>query len=110
MKKKSVPITRDFEMILLAAERFACGRMSYIVDTVESYIEHLIPELSDWSLGILLQDLNEKAVQEERMRDVQEKYNISVWGMDCDKRVWMRLKEAIEAEQERRAKDHADTT
>lgn len=98
--KKTVQISRNFEMILLAAERYACGRMSYIVSTVEQYIENLLPELSDWCIDNLSRDLKEKEEQEARMES--GKYQFSVWGMDCDKAEWMRLKAAIEAERRKR--------
>lgn len=87
------------ELIFIAAERYAMGRRTYIVSTVASYIRWRVPKLSDWCLGILVQDYTERLKESERSR------GIFGFGADCDKREWDALHEAIIKEQGRRTNE-----
>ena len=95
-KLKYVPLDRDFEQMLISAERYACGRMSYIVGTTVDYILSLLPHLSDWCISVMQNDMKSEFEMYERAPDLKN------LGMDCDYRQWVRFREAIDAEMERR--------
>ena len=61
----AVAIDEDFETMLICAERYACGRQTYMPSLVINYITPHIPYLSDNTLLILDRDLNEA----ERMKN-----------------------------------------
>lgn len=95
-KKLHVPLDRNLEQMLISAERYACGRMSYIVATTVDYILSLLPYLSDWCIGVMQNDMKSEFEMYERAP------NIKNLGMDCDYRQWVRFKEALNAEMEGR--------
>lgn len=72
----------DYEHIVISAERYALGRMTYIVEQTVNYILQEIEEdkLSDQCLNIIRQDIK----------------STKNYGMDCDKRQWLKLLERIE--------------
>ena len=95
-KLRQVPLDRDFEQMIISAERYACGRMSYIVGTTVDYILSLLPHLSNWCIGVMQNDMKSEFDMYERAPDLKN------LGMDCDYRQWVRFREALEAEMERR--------
>lgn len=50
-------VDENFETILICAERYACGRQSYMPSIVASYITVLIPELSVKALTVIRNDI-----------------------------------------------------
>lgn len=72
----------DYEHIVISAERYALGRMTYIVEQTVNYILQEIEEdkLSDQCLNIIRQDIK----------------STKNYGMDCDKKQWLKLLERIE--------------
>lgn len=72
----------DYEHIVISAERYALGRMTYIVELTVNYIMQEIKDnkLSDQCLAVILQDLKD----------------CTYFGNYCDEREWKRLKERIE--------------
>ncbi len=72
----------DYEEMIISAERYALGRMTYIVSTTVNYIIKDIEQnkLSEKCLAVMMQDLKE----------------CSNFGMYCDKQEWIKLKEKIE--------------
>ena len=72
----------DYEHIVISAERYALGRMTYIVELTVNYIMQEIEDnkLSDQCLAVILQDLKD----------------CTYFGNYCDEREWKRLKERIE--------------
>ncbi len=89
---KTVPIDDSFEQILISAERYACGRSTYIVEMTVEYITLLLPRLEDRTLLIILRDI--QAAERDRFgRGL---------GMDFDARAWRGLAQAIEEEQRKR--------
>ena len=72
----------DYEHIVISAERYALGRMTYIVEITVNYILKEIEEdkLSDRCLDIIAEDIRNK------------KY----LGMECDKKLWIKLLDRIE--------------
>ena len=72
----------DYEQMIVSAERYALGRMTYIVEVTVNYILQEIEDdkLSDQCLGIIRNDI-------KSARD---------YGMECDKKNWLKLLERIE--------------
>ena len=72
----------DYEQMIISAERYALGRMTYIVEITVNYILKEIEEnkLSKKCLAVILQDLKD----------------CTYYGNYCDEREWKRLKDKIE--------------
>ena len=72
----------DYEQIVISAERYALGRMTYIVSLTVDYILQEIEhdKLSDRCLDIIAED-------------IRQAKNL---GMDCDKEQWLKLLDRIE--------------
>ena len=72
----------DYEHIVISAERYALGRMTYIVELTVNYILQEIEEnkLSDSCLDVIREDIN----------------SAKNLGMDCDKKEWLKLLNKIE--------------
>ena len=75
-----VLVNRDLEEILISAERYACGRATYIVGFTCDYIETLFPYLSDHCLHVLENDLKTEF-------DMHERIGQTI-GMQCDHSRW----------------------
>lgn len=91
--------SRNDELIFIAEERYAMGRRTYIVSTVANYIRLRVPELSDWCLGVLKQDFEDKQRMHERRPDYK------MLGDECDKKDWDALYLAVLEELDRRTHD-----
>ena len=72
----------DYEHIIISAERYALGRMTYIVELTVNYILQEIEEnkLSKSCLDIIRKDIK----------------NAKDYGMFCDKKQWLKLSNKIE--------------
>lgn len=72
----------DYEQIIISAERYALGRMTYIVEITVNYILKEIEEnkLSDRCLDVIAED-------------IRSAKNL---GMECDKKDWLKLLDKIE--------------
>lgn len=72
----------DYEQMIISAERYALGRMTYIVELTVNYILEAIEnnELSDRCLDVIKRDIKEA----------------KSYGMDCDKKQWLKLLKRIE--------------
>ena len=72
----------DYEQIIISAERYALGRMTYIVELTVNYILQEIEDdkLSDSCLDVIREDIN----------------STKKLGMDCDKKLWLKLLDRIE--------------
>lgn len=57
----AVPIDSEFEQVLICAERYACGRQTYMPHTVIRYITPLLPHLDDNTLHVLDMDMQDAA-------------------------------------------------
>lgn len=70
------------EQIIISAERYALGRMTYIVKITVNYILQEIENnnLSDECLEIIRRDIN----------------SAKSYGMECDKELWFKLLDRIE--------------
>ena len=72
----------DYEQIIISAERYALGRMTYIVNLTVNYILQEIEndKLSDSCLDVIREDIN----------------SAKNLGMECDKKLWLKLLDRIE--------------
>lgn len=72
----------DYEHIVISAERYALGRMTYIVELTVNYILQEIEDdkLSDACLDVIAEDLR----------------HTKNYGMECDKQQWLKLLNRIE--------------
>ena len=72
----------DYEHIVISAERYALGRMTYIVELTVNYILQEIEDnkLSDSCLDVIREDIN----------------SAKNLGMECDKKLWLKLLDRIE--------------
>ena len=72
----------DYEHMIISAERYALGKMTYIVNLTVNYILKEMEEdkLSDECLNII-------------RKDIEESKN---YGMECDKKQWIKLLNRIE--------------
>lgn len=72
----------DYEHIVISAERYALGRMTYVVETTVKYILREIEnnKLGGHCLTVLRNDI----------KDAKD------YGMDCDKEQWIKLLNKIE--------------
>lgn len=57
-KNASLEIDENYESILICAERYACGRRTYMPGIVVGYIKPLIPMLSDKTLDVIYNDIS----------------------------------------------------
>lgn len=72
----------DYEHMIVSAERYALGRMTYIVELTVNYI---LQEIEDDKLsGTCLDVIGE---------DIKSAKNL---GMECDKVLWLKLLDRIE--------------
>lgn len=72
----------DYEHIVISAERYALGRMTYITGITVDYILKDMEEnkLSDQCLDVIAED-------------IRSARNL---GMECDKQLWLKLLDKIE--------------
>lgn len=72
----------DYEHIVISAIRYALGRMTYIVELTVNYILQEIEDnkLSDSCLNVIREDIK----------------STKNYGMDCDKKQWLKLLKRIE--------------
>lgn len=89
-----VDLDNDLEQMLISAERYACGRRTYIVSTTVDYILSLLPNLSDWCISVMQHDMRSEFDMAERM---QKKL-----GDPCDHEQWVKFRTALYEEMTRR--------
>ena len=89
----AVPIDSEFEQVLICAERYACGRQTYMPHTVIRYITPLLPHLDDNTLHVLDRDMQE-AVRIGGLGDPQ-----------IDAPEWMAFHECVRDERKRRVEN-----
>ena len=72
----------DYEHMIISAERYALGRMTYIVELTVNYILEEIEndKLSDSCLNVIREDIK----------------NAKDYGMECNKKLWIKLLNRIE--------------
>lgn len=93
---RRLPLESRLELMLISAERYALGRKTYIVADTTEYIACLVNDLSDWCIGVLIQDIEDRKALAERSGDE------GWWGDACDKRCWLAFYDTLIGERERR--------
>lgn len=83
---KSVPLDDDFQEMLVSAERYALGRMTYIVSLTVDYISPLIKSLDIKYINIMIDDITG--------------HSDLGYGMDMDEEEWEKLLSRLRAEKE----------
>ena len=96
-----VPIDRDFEEMLIGAERYACGRRTYIVGDTIAYITPLLPYLSIHCLTVMQNDMKEVFDMAERSGSRE------LLGDACDYSEWVKFRDSVNAEIKRRAENES---
>lgn len=91
-----IELSQKLELMLISAERYAFGRRTHIVFETVNYLAHLLPKVSDWCIAILTNDMKSEFDRAERMG------NTGNFGDDCDYQDWVRFRDALTAEAERR--------
>ena len=91
-----IELSQKLELMLIGAERYALGRRTYIVSATVNYLTHLLPKVSDWCIAILTNDMKTEFDRAERVG------NTGNFGDDCDYQDWVRFRDALTAEAERR--------
>ena len=91
---KTIPLDVNLEQMLISAERYACGRKTYIVSTTSHYLQSLFQKLSGWCLSIMRNDLDERFTWCERTG--------VILGMMTDHLEWKMFRKALMEELERR--------
>ena len=88
--RQRVEISDDFETILICAERYACGRRTYMPSLVIDYITPLLPRLSDRALAVF-------------ERDIAGADKFGGYGDEkIDKPCWMKFLNDVRAERSKR--------
>lgn len=87
--KLKVPADDMFCEMMNWAVRYALGRRTYAVSDTVGYVLRVLKLLDDQTIYVML-------------RDIEEQERIGNLGHDCDVAEWMKLKEAIQKEIERR--------
>ena len=60
-----IEINEDFETMIICAERYACGRRTYMPSIVVGYIKPLIPMLSDKTLAVIYNDISDAVARDD---------------------------------------------
>lgn len=90
-KSRFVECDENLETMLICAERYACGRQTYMPSIVIDFITPLIPKLSDKTLTVIRNDIGDASVY----RNLGDSY--------IDAPLWLKLYRCIENELKRRA-------
>lgn len=104
-KVKMLPLDDLMEQMIISAERYALGRMTYIVSDTVGFILPLVPSLTTQTLRALEMDFQRVESENERRSDDFAGMGFDVWGMDYDKKRWFDLWEAIKRELKRRSEN-----
>lgn len=98
-------LTSELETILICAERYACGRESYMPSLVIDYLMPLLPKLSIKTLGVLNEDMQRVDEMDKRTEgaEIVPGMRHGAWGNDLiDKPGWMQFWQAVRDEIARR--------
>ncbi|MGX2974437.1 hypothetical protein ACWIUH_05565 [Ursidibacter arcticus] len=80
----------EFQMLIISAERYAIGRMTYVVSETCDLIANYLPSLSNNTLSVLIRDI--KSYPKDS----------GSYGSKCDNENWLNLLSLLEAEYEKR--------
>lgn len=105
-KVKMLPLDDLMEQMIISAERYALGRMTYIVSDTVGFILPLVPHLGTNTLHVLDTDFRCAEAENKRRDDDFAGMGFDVWGMDYDKKRWFDLWGAIKGELKRRRSEN----
>lgn len=103
-KVKTVPLDDLLEQMIISAERYALGRMTYTVSDTVEFILPLVPSLATHTLRVLEMDFQHADSENKRRSDNFAGMDFDVWGVEWDKKLWFELWKAVKTELERRSK------
>ena len=80
----------EFQSLVIYAERYVVGRMTYAPHEVGEIIKRYLPKIHNNTLGVLINDIEH-----------QSQFD---WGLgaDCDKKMWLALLDTLKNERDRR--------
>lgn len=87
MKIKTVPISQNYETMMICALRYSIGRETYMPDIAINYIRVIVPYLSANTLFVMSRDIEEEVARYERI-------NRTLYMQ----KEWLRLKAEIDDE------------
>lgn len=64
-KSRFIELDENLESILICAERYACGRRTYMPGIVVGYIKPLITMLSDKTLAVIYNDISDAVARDD---------------------------------------------
>ena len=105
-KAKMLPLDDLMEQMIISAERYALGRMTYIVGDTVNFILPLVPHLDTNTLRVLEEDFRSTEAENKRRDDDFAGMSFDVWGMDYDKKMWFDLWGAVKGELKRRRSEN----
>ena len=105
-KVKMLPLDDLMEQMIISAERYALGRMTYIVGDTVNFILPLVPHLDTSTLSVLEDDFRSMEAENKRRDDDFAGMNFDAWGMDYDKKQWFNLWKAVKSELKRRRSEN----
>lgn len=104
-KAKMLPLDDLMEQMIISAERYALGRMTYTVSDTVNFILPLVPFITTHTLRVLEMDFQRAESESKRRSDNFAGMDFDIWGVEWDKRAWFELWGAVKSELERRSKD-----
>lgn len=104
-KVKTVPLDDILEQMIISAERYALGRMTYTVSDTVGFILPLVPSLTTSTLWVLDMDFQCAESENKRLDNDFAGMGFDVWGMEQDKEQWFRLWRVVKQELRKRNKD-----
>lgn len=78
------------DLMAIAAFRYCCGRMSYIVSDCADWLISVWPELSDNTKTTIQRDLEREFQKDDQARLAGDQYK--PLGMDFDRAEWERVR------------------
>ena len=105
-KTKMLPLDDLMEQMIISAERYALGRMTYTVSDTVDFILPLVPHLDTSTLSVLEEDFRRMEAENKRHDDDFAGMDFDVWGMDYDKKRWFELWGAVKLELKRRRSEN----
>lgn len=104
-KAKMLPLDDLMEQMIISAERYALGRMTYTVSDTVDFILPLVPFITTHTLRVLEMDFQRAESENKRRSDNFAGMDFVTWGAEWDKRLWFELWGAVKSELERRSEN-----
>lgn len=104
-KAKMLPLDDLMEQMIISAERYALGRMTYTVSDTVDFILPLVPSLTTQTLRALEMDFQRAESENERRSDDFAGMYFDIWGDEWDKNQWFNLWKAVKSELKRRSEN-----